>query len=69
MREIKLRIGGLHCEGCVQSVVGILRARPDVRDATVQLATGEATVAAGDMFDLAEAQRAVRAAGFTVDVI
>lgn len=41
---VELAVGGMTCGGCVSSVEGKLRGVPGVEDATVNLATGKATV-------------------------
>lgn len=67
---IELRLAGLRCAGCVKAVEGALRRVPGVRDASVNLATGRATVelvATAETETPAHLVAAVRAAGYDAD--
>lgn len=67
---VELRLAGLRCAGCVQAVEGALRRVPGVRDASVNLATGRATVelvAPPETGTPAHLVAAVRAAGYGAD--
>ncbi|REJ71247.1 MAG: Cu(2+)-exporting ATPase [Planctomycetota bacterium] len=47
-RTARFLVEGMHCAGCVNRVEGALTALPDVRSATVNLATGEARIESAD---------------------
>jgi copper chaperone CopZ len=57
-----LLISGMTCAGCASSVTRVLSRVPGVARATVDLATGRATVAGGAC--TADLIRAVQAAGY-----
>lgn len=68
MEQLDLRVGGMTCGGCVNSVTRALNAVPGVKQAEVDLAAGQATVT----YDAAQTspaslRQAVEAAGFDVD--
>ena len=70
MEEIVIKVDGMHCEGCVRNVTGVLTALAGVQSAAVVLVPGEARV----VFDpaLLEAVAllaAIEDAGFDAKVI
>ena len=44
MTEVKIRVDGMSCGGCVRNVTGVLKALPGVFDAEVQLEEAQARV-------------------------
>ena len=50
MEEVRIRVEGMSCGGCVRSVTGALQALPGVTEAAVSLEASEARV----RFDPAE---------------
>jgi copper chaperone len=44
VNTVTMRIEGMHCEGCAERIVTLLKNEPGVRDATVSFADGEARV-------------------------
>ncbi|HRP79402.1 MAG TPA: heavy metal-associated domain-containing protein [Aquamicrobium sp.] len=66
--DIALRIEGMTCGGCKASVEKLLAAQPGVRQATVDLAQGRATVSAEDNVAPQALADAVEAAGFEARV-
>jgi copper chaperone CopZ len=66
--DIALRIEGMTCGGCKASVEKLLAAQPGVRQATVDLAQGRATVSAEDNVAPQALADAVEAAGFDARV-
>lgn len=67
METAKLKIEGMTCQGCVASVTRVLTAVPGVRDVSVTLHPGEASVA----YDAARAsvpmlKAAIEEAGYDV---
>ena len=66
MTKQTFAVGGLHCEGCVNSVRTILNAQPGVIAAKVDLANGRADVEATQAFDAKAAIAAVSKAGFSL---
>jgi copper chaperone CopZ len=69
MKTHLFKTGGLHCEGCVNSVRSILQQQDGVSAAKVDLATGDTSVEARDSFDPAAAIKAVAKAGFTLQPV
>jgi Cu+-exporting ATPase len=63
---IRLQVSGMTCASCVMRVEKTLKAVPGVRDASVNLATEEATVRADASVDAADLTAAVRKAGYDV---
>jgi copper chaperone CopZ len=66
--DIALKIDGMTCGGCKASVEKILAAQPGVRQASVDLARGRATVSAEDGVLARALADAVEAAGFDARV-
>ena len=68
MEQLDLKVGGMTCGGCVNSVTRALHAVPGVKKAEVDLAAGQAKVS----YDAAQTspaalRQAIEAAGFEVD--
>lgn len=59
-------VTGMSCAHCVTSVTSEVKELPGVTDVTVDLATGGLTVVSADAIPLAEIERAVDEAGYTV---
>lgn len=67
MTELRLKIGGMACDGCAERLQGVLAAGPGVRSADVSYADGAATVRFNEHAIALEAIREmVRRAGFDV---
>jgi Cu+-exporting ATPase len=66
MRTVRLGVQGMNCASCVGRVEKALAGVPGVSAASVNLATGRATVKADDEVPEAALARAVRAAGYEV---
>lgn len=66
--RIHLTIEGMHCAGCARAVERVLKAQPDVREASVDLAAGRATVEAASGADAAALAAAVAEAGYGAKV-
>lgn len=66
--DIVLKIEGMTCGGCKTSVERLLAAQPGVRQATVNLAEGRATVTAEDSVPAQALIAAVEGAGFEARV-
>ena len=65
MENVVIKVGGMSCQGCVNSVTGALKAVPGVVSAEVSLEKGEARVAFDPAaVDLARLRQAVDDAGF-----
>ncbi|MFZ5479801.1 MAG: heavy metal translocating P-type ATPase [Myxococcota bacterium] len=64
MRSVPLRIEGMHCASCVTRVEKVLRRVPGVREASVNYATGQAAVLAGDDVAPERLIEAVEKAGY-----
>jgi uncharacterized membrane protein YraQ (UPF0718 family)/copper chaperone CopZ len=62
----RLKVGGMHCNGCVQSVTRALSEVAGVREAEVRLDEGSATVRGRDVSREA-LEAAVRSLGFSVE--
>ena len=69
MKKFAYKTGGLHCEGCVNSVRAILERLDGVASAKVDLATGDTSVEARDDFDPSAAVKAVTKAGYTLQPV
>ncbi len=68
MENTRIRIGGMHCEGCVKNISGILGGLPGVVSAVVSLSEESAEVS----FDPARVERpallaAIEDAGFDAE--
>ncbi len=44
MRLIKMRIDGMHCDGCAQTIKALMEREPGVKTAAVSFEDGEARV-------------------------
>ena len=64
--SLSLTVDGLTCASCVTRIESLLRARPDVLEANVNLATGRASVRLSAGADPAAIVRAIEAAGYAV---
>ncbi len=64
--SMTVEVTGLTCASCVRHLEAALRARPDVTEASVNLATGRATVHFAGAPDAAAVIGAVEGAGFSV---
>ncbi len=65
METVDLKIGGMTCSGCVNSVTRALQAVPGVKQADVDLAAGQATVNYdAEATSPAALREAIKAAGF-----
>jgi Cu+-exporting ATPase len=68
--DVRLRVEGMHCASCVNSIESRLQATPGVEDAAVNLATGEARVAfTPEQTGPTQLIEAVRAAGYEAEAI
>lgn len=68
MQTVKLRIGGMHCAGCVEIVRHVLEREPGVKGCSVSLEEALARVAIEPGQSSAEQLRdAVSRAGYTAD--
>lgn len=65
-RDFRLQVGGMTGASCVLRVEKALKKLPGVRDASVNLATEEATVKVDDGMDPSMLVQAVRKAGYEV---
>lgn len=66
--SLDLRIGGMHCAGCVSTIENAVRSLPGVSGAAVNLATNSAAVTLrSDAVSPADVLNAIRRAGYTVD--
>ncbi len=64
MKVVELRVEGMKCQGCADSVTGALEGVSGVESADVSLDEGHATVRAGDEVTSEALVRAVDAAGY-----
>jgi copper chaperone len=65
MDEVRIRVEGMSCGGCVRNVAGVLKAMPGVEDVEVSLEAAEARVRFDPERVKVEAMRAaVENAGF-----
>jgi P-type Cu+ transporter len=68
MMKKNIRINGMHCAGCVNSVEKVLRNVEGVQKADVQLTTETAQIETeGDTFPMNQIRKAVEQAGFEVE--
>lgn len=44
MKSVTLKIAGMHCDGCAQTVKALLERAPGVKTAAVAFGTGEARI-------------------------
>lgn len=64
MQTHKFAVKGLHCDGCVKSVRGILERQTGVVSASVDLKSETAELQTEKEFDAAQTAAAVAQAGF-----
>ncbi|MGD8496482.1 MAG: heavy metal-associated domain-containing protein [Gemmatimonadales bacterium] len=69
MRNVKLEIEGMKCEGCATAVREALTGVAGVREANVDLAAGSAGIMADERIEDAALVRAVEGAGYTVGAV
>jgi Cu+-exporting ATPase len=67
LSEFKLQVTGMTCASCVMRVEKSLKAVPGVRQASVNLATEQASVSAEPAVTADTLAAAVRKAGYDVD--
>lgn len=66
--DVKLKIVGMHCSGCVNAVRRVLLGGPSVTDVSVDLENGHATVQTSVDIDPARLVAAVEDAGYEARV-
>jgi copper chaperone CopZ len=44
MKSVTLKVEGMHCDGCAQTIKSLISAEPGVRAATVSFKDGEARI-------------------------
>lgn len=65
MKSVRIKVGGMSCQGCVKNVTGVLQALSGVRHVEVSLEEGDATVSFDPALVGEEALRAaIEDAGF-----
>lgn len=69
MRNVKLEIEGMKCEGCATTVREALAGVDGVRETDVDLAEGRARVAGDERLQDAALVRAVEEAGYSVGAV
>jgi copper chaperone len=69
MQTVTLKVTGMTCGGCVNSVTNVLKAMHGVKDATVTLTPGEATIQYDEQLVLPnQLVSAIKDAGYDVDL-
>lgn len=69
MQTVTLKVTGMTCGGCVNSVTNVLKAIPGVKDVTVTLTPGEATIQYDEQLVLpSQLISAIKDAGYDVDL-
>ena len=68
MRNVELKVEGMHCPKCVAKTKAALEAVPGVRNVEVSLEEGKATLEAGMVASNAKLIAAVEGAGFKATV-
>ena len=68
MRNVELKVEGMHCEHCVANTKKALEAVPGVRNVEVSLEEGKATLEAGMVATDEKLVAAVEGAGFKASV-
>lgn len=67
MKQVELSIDGMHCENCAKRLRGVLLRSPGIREASVSLRTGDASIAYDPrLVSLAALGALIEAAGFSV---
>ena len=69
MRNVELKVEGMHCMKCVAKTKAALEAVPGVRNVEVSLEDGKATLEAGMLANDAKLIAAVDGAGFKATVV
>lgn len=69
MRNVELKVEGMHCMKCVAKTKAALEAVPGVRNVEVSLEDGKATLEAGMLANDAKLIAAVDGAGFKAMVV
>ncbi|MDO5108190.1 MAG: heavy-metal-associated domain-containing protein [Coriobacteriaceae bacterium] len=69
MRNVELKVEGMHCMHCVANTKAALEAVPGVRNVEVSLEEGRATLEAGMLANDAKLIAAVEGAGFKATVV
>ncbi|HYN69379.1 MAG TPA: heavy metal translocating P-type ATPase, partial [Candidatus Eisenbacteria bacterium] len=68
--QVRLRVEGMHCASCVNTIESALKSTPGVGEAAVKLATGEARVSfSPDQTDVGQLVDAVAGAGYAAQPI
>ena len=62
--DVRLKIDGMHCSGCVRAVRRVLLSGPSVSDVSVDLESGHVTVRTSADIDTARLVAAVEDAGY-----
>lgn len=68
MRNVELKVEGMHCQHCVAATKAALEAVPGVRSVEVSLEDGTATLEAGMIASDGKLVAAVEGAGFKATV-
>jgi copper chaperone CopZ len=69
MQTVILKVTGMTCGGCVNSVTNLLKAISGVKDTTVTLTPGEATIQYDEQLVLpSQLISAIKDAGYDVDL-
>lgn len=69
IRDVKINVDGMKCDGCVQSVTAALRAARGVKDVNVSLERKEAILSyEDDMVTASELAEAINKKGFKAQV-
>lgn len=68
MRNVELKVEGMHCQHCVTATKAALEAVPGVRNVEVSLEDGAATLEAGMLASDEKLVSAVEGAGFKATV-
>ena len=68
MDTVVIKVDGMHCQGCVKNVTGVLLALNGVQSATVSLEEGRAQIAYDPaLIAVAALQAAIEDAGFDAE--
>ncbi len=62
-----IRVKGMHCQHCVQSVTQALESIPEVHDVNVDLSSGEVTYETSSPVDKDTLRSAIEGIGFDVE--
>ena len=70
METVVIRVTGMHCQGCVKNVTGVLTAQDGVQSAEVTLEPAQARIVYDALVIKAEAlQAAIEDCGFDAEVL